>query len=117
MGRKRVGGRRASRKSYTGRSRTCSGITQPGPFSSTTTVTGLPSTPSRNVMRQPQASRACVNPFNTSPIISAAARPRLGPLQERLDLFLERVLARETDVLAADLSLARDDDGHRKAEH
>ena len=32
--------------------------------SSTTTVTGLPSTPSRKPMRQPQASRACVNPFN-----------------------------------------------------
>ena len=37
-----------------------------GDFSSTTTVTGLPSTPSRNVMRQPQASRACVNPFSIS---------------------------------------------------
>jgi hypothetical protein len=27
-------------------------------------VTGLPSTPTRNVTRQPQARRACVNPFN-----------------------------------------------------
>jgi len=37
---------------------------QAGDFSSTTTVTGLPSTPTRNVMRHPQASRACVKPFN-----------------------------------------------------
>ena len=37
-----------------------------GDFSSTTTVTGLPSTPSRNVMRQPQARRAWVNPFMAS---------------------------------------------------
>ena len=37
---------------------------RPAISASTTTVTGLPSTPSRKAMRQPQASRACVNPFS-----------------------------------------------------
>ena len=46
------------------RSRTCRCIAQATPFSSTTTVTGLPSTPSRNERRQPQASRACVKPLS-----------------------------------------------------
>ena len=40
-------------------------IWQPGAFSSTTTVTGLPSTPWRNPTRHPQARRACVRPFMT----------------------------------------------------
>src|SRR6185503_7817373 len=39
-------------------------MTHPRPFSSTTTATGLPSTPSRNPSLQPQARRACVNPFS-----------------------------------------------------
>src|ERR1043165_10228003 len=45
-------------------------MTQPSPFCSTTTATGLPSTPSRNTSVQPQARRACVNPFSMWWIIS-----------------------------------------------
>jgi hypothetical protein len=60
----RVEARSAARWSKSGRSRTWSDSGQPGPFCSTTTITGLPSTPSRNPIRQPQARRACVKPFN-----------------------------------------------------
>src|SRR3954464_14926043 len=102
----RVGGRSASRESYIGRPRTGSDNGQAGDSSSTTTPPGLPSTPSRNATRQPQASRACVNPFNIGPII----------LQQRLDLALEALPGRETDVLAADLAVPRNHDRHGYAE-
>ena len=49
---------------------------QAGDFASMTTVTGLPSTPSRKVMRQPQASRPCVNPFSISGSSYHARPPR-----------------------------------------
>src|SRR5882672_3724464 len=52
---------------------------QAGDFWSTTTVTGLPSTPSRNVMRQPQASRAWVKPFNIAESYHANDAPAQKP--------------------------------------
>ena len=55
-------------------------MAQAGDFSSTTTVTGLPSTPSRNAMRQPQARRACVNPFNIDPDHITPGRRRQSKL-------------------------------------
>ena len=44
-------------------------IVQPGAFVARTTVTGLPSTPSRNDRLQPQARVAWVNPFSTVAIV------------------------------------------------
>ena len=68
-------------------------IVQAGDFSSTITVTGLPSTPSRNDRRQPQANRACVNPFNIwlasyHPVARASLQLRLqsGPHLVRVTL-------------------------------
>ena len=43
-----------------------------------TTVTGLPSTPSRKAMRQPQARRACVKPFSMLICIIPRDAGRLG---------------------------------------
>src|SRR6187455_2104948 len=79
---------------------------QPGDIWSTTTVTGLPSTPSRNAMRQPQARRACVNPFNIASESYHAA-------EQRLDLALEDLFRADAGVLRADFSVARDQRGHR----
>src|SRR4029079_16802975 len=81
---------------------------QPGDFSSTTTVTGLPSTPSRNAIRQPQARRACVNPFNIASESYHAA-------EQRFDLALECLFRTHPGVLRADSSVARDQRGHRNA--
>src|SRR5687767_1192424 len=100
---------------------------QPGPFSSTTTVTGLPSTPARKPMRQPQARRACVNPFNIvgrsyygsglSALGSglSALGSRLWFLQERFDLPFELVLRRRADVARADRAVAADHVRRRQA--
>ncbi len=65
VGRKQAGGR-AERLAVIEQRQVADvqGERAPGPFRSMTTVTGLPSTPSRKLMRQPQARCACVNPFN-----------------------------------------------------
>src|SRR6188768_865857 len=93
-------------------------MTHPGALSSTTTVTGLPSTPSRNVMRQPQARRACVKPFSIGFNISrppCQPSPR-GRLQQGLDLFLECVLVGVSRVRGADASIAGDEKGRGKTD-
>src|SRR3954468_11682916 len=81
---------------------------QPGDFSSTTTVTGLPSTPSRKAMRQPQARRACVNPFNI-------ASESYHAVEQRFDLALERLFRTHAGVLRADLGIARNQRGDGNA--
>ena len=55
-----------------------------------TTVTGLPSTPSRNMMRQPQASRACVNPFNIWLPSYHGARASIASLHHRVNKHWRR---------------------------
>src|SRR5215471_2533668 len=78
------------------------------------TVTGLPCTPSRNAMRQPQASRACVNPFNmATPMILQEHAPLLS--QQRLDLALEDIPADQARVFPADSAVAADQHRDRDA--
>src|SRR5262252_4456877 len=73
-----------------------------------TTVTGLPSTPSRNAMRQPHARRACVKPFSIQPgSYHAGAWP---VLEQGLDFALEDVLAGEAGMRRTDFSIARNHD-------
>src|ERR1044072_51502 len=115
MGRKRVGGRSASQKSYSGRCWTCSEITQPGAFASMTTVTGLPSTPSRNAIRQPQARRAWVKAFN---MMFGSYYRRRAPirLKQRRNLPLDLLLCRDTGMFLRDHTIAANDHGHGDAE-
>src|SRR5262249_32367916 len=101
-------------------------------------------TPSRNASLHPQASRACVNPFNMMTGSYYKRRPRgtpaqeparppavvqngyyrrhtatafcaAGALQQRLDLPLELGLARNSHVFLADLPVAPDDERRRDA--
>src|SRR5262245_2493016 len=80
-----------------------------------TTVTGLPSTPSRNAMRQPHESRARVKPFSMRPASYHAPR---GPpvLEQGLDLPLENVLAGKAGMRRADFSIARNHHADRNAD-
>src|ERR1700704_4551195 len=98
-----------------GRSRTWTEIPQPGPFSSTTTATGLPSTPSRKASLQPQARRACVNPFNMmcASYYKAEVKVGLYALQQRLDFLLELLFRRDAGVLLGDPAFAVDEHRHR----
>src|SRR5688500_10768000 len=87
-------------------------MAQAGAFSSTTTVTGLPSTPSRKPTRHPQARRACVNPFSMdrsyySPTAWA------GRSDQPLDLALDLGLGGDSGVFLRDLAVAPDDHRHR----
>src|SRR5580765_2873255 len=90
-----------------GRSRTWSEIGQRGAFSSTTTVTGLPSTPARNTRRHPQARRAWVNPLSMTLIL----------LQQALDIRFVLRLADQAGILPADPPVARNHEGRRDAPH
>src|SRR5690348_11415087 len=94
-------------------------MTQPGPFSSITTATGLPSTPSRNASLQPQARRACVNPFSMVGSYYKAKRPAstraAGVSQQRLDFLLELLFRRDPRVLQRDVAVAADEHRHRNA--
>src|SRR6476620_7014619 len=85
-------------------------MAQPEPFSSTTTATGLPSTPSRNASLQPQARRACVNPFSMSE--SYYSNPRS---KQRFDFLLELFLRCDARMLLRNASFAVDEDRHRNA--
>src|SRR5580765_9066184 len=86
-----------------GRSRTWSEIGQVAAFSSTTTVTGLPSTPARNTRRHPQARRAWVNPLSMALIL----------LQQPLDIRFVLRLAHKAGILAADPAVARNHESRR----
>src|SRR6476646_2738856 len=90
-----------------GRSRTWSEIGQRGAFSSTTTVTGLPSTPARKTSRHPQARRAWVNPLSMALIL----------LQQPLDIRFVLRLADQAGILAADPAVARNHESRRDAPH
>src|SRR5262249_10510377 len=78
-----------------------------------TTVTGLPSTPSRNAMRQPHARRACVKPFNIQ--LGSYHAGAWAVLEQRPDFALENVLAGEAGMCRADFSIAGNHDAHRDA--
>src|SRR6185503_3222891 len=101
-------------------------MTHPGALSSTTTVTGLPSTPSRNEMRQPQASRACTKPLSMWGILPECRSGRPPPsdaarassrvrilLQERLDIPFVLRPALDACVLPANLAVTADQKGCR----
>src|SRR6185369_6781268 len=117
-------------------------MAQVGAFSSTTTVTGLPSTPSRKPTRHPHARRACVNPFSmgrsyrASPWIGRANGAGLdmtlflGPLrgravcwvhlvrllEESLYFALELGFGGDSRVFLRNVAVAPDDHRHRDAE-
>src|SRR5690606_143573 len=93
---------------------------QPGAFSRTTTVTGLPSTPGRNPTVQPQESRACVKP----PRVRSAAFIRgsyYSALQQRLDVIFEEVLRLRALMAFADRAVLlhehRDGNRPHRTEH